>query len=65
MLVQRDILGSMVQSRTRQLSFEGHRLVFDEYGSGDRVVLLLPPLLLGKAVLLAPESSCWLAGSPN
>jgi pimeloyl-ACP methyl ester carboxylesterase len=46
----RDILGSMVQSRTRQLSFEGHRLVFDEYGAGDRVVLLLPPLLFSRRI---------------
>ena len=50
MLVQRDILGSMVESRTRQLRFEGHRLVYDEYGEGERVVLLLPPLLFSRRI---------------
>jgi pimeloyl-ACP methyl ester carboxylesterase len=28
--------------------FEGHRLVYDEYGSGDRVVVLLPGLLFSR-----------------
>ncbi|MBN1529647.1 MAG: alpha/beta fold hydrolase [Thermoleophilaceae bacterium] len=40
----------MAEGRTRQLTFEGHRLVFDEYGSGDRVVLLLPPLLFSRRI---------------
>jgi pimeloyl-ACP methyl ester carboxylesterase len=35
-------------SRTRHFEHEGHRLVFDEYGSGDRPVLLMPGLLLSR-----------------
>jgi pimeloyl-ACP methyl ester carboxylesterase len=50
MLIQRDILGAMPESRTRQLRYEGHRLVYDEYGSGDRTVLLLPPLLFSRRI---------------
>jgi pimeloyl-ACP methyl ester carboxylesterase len=50
MLVQRVILGPMAESRTSQFSFEGHRLAFDEYGSGDRAVLLLPPLLFSRRI---------------
>jgi pimeloyl-ACP methyl ester carboxylesterase len=34
--------------RTRQFEFEGHRLVYDEYGGGERVVLLLPGLLFSR-----------------
>jgi pimeloyl-ACP methyl ester carboxylesterase len=34
--------------RTRHFDFEGHRLVYDEYGSGPRVVLLLPGLLFSR-----------------
>jgi pimeloyl-ACP methyl ester carboxylesterase len=33
---------------TRSFEFEGHRLVYDEYGEGDRVVVLLPGLLLSR-----------------
>jgi pimeloyl-ACP methyl ester carboxylesterase len=33
---------------TRDFDFEGHRLVYDEYGSGRRVVLLLPGLLFSR-----------------
>jgi pimeloyl-ACP methyl ester carboxylesterase len=33
---------------TRSFEFEGHRLVYDEYGSGDEVVVLLPGLLLSR-----------------
>jgi pimeloyl-ACP methyl ester carboxylesterase len=33
---------------TRHFEHGGHRLVFDEYGSGDRTVLLLPGLLLSR-----------------
>ena len=40
----------MVQSRTRQFGFEGHRLAYEEYGSGDRPVLLLPPLLFSRRI---------------
>ena len=31
---------------TRHFKYEGHRLVFDDYGSGDRHVVLLPGMLL-------------------
>jgi pimeloyl-ACP methyl ester carboxylesterase len=33
---------------TKDFEFEGHRLVYDEYGSGDRVVVLLPGLLFSR-----------------
>ena len=33
---------------TREFRFQGHRLVFDEYGVGDRPVLLLPGLLFSR-----------------
>ena len=33
---------------TKDFEFEGHRLVYDEYGKGDRVVVLLPGLLFSR-----------------
>ena len=33
---------------TRDFEFEGHRFVYDEYGNGDRVVVLLPGLLFSR-----------------
>jgi pimeloyl-ACP methyl ester carboxylesterase len=33
---------------TKSFEFDGHRLVYDEYGEGDKVVVLLPGLLLSK-----------------
>ena len=33
---------------TRDFEHRGHRLVYDEYGAGDRVVVLLPGLLLSR-----------------
>jgi pimeloyl-ACP methyl ester carboxylesterase len=33
---------------TSHFAFDGHRLVYDEFGSGDRVVLLLPGLLVSR-----------------
>jgi pimeloyl-ACP methyl ester carboxylesterase len=33
---------------TKDFEFEGHRLVYDEYGSGDHVVVLLPGLLFSR-----------------
>ena len=33
---------------TRHFDFEGHRLVYDEYGTGARVVVLLPGLLFSR-----------------
>jgi pimeloyl-ACP methyl ester carboxylesterase len=35
-------------SETRDFTYQGHRLVFDEYGAGDRPVLLLPGLLFSR-----------------
>jgi pimeloyl-ACP methyl ester carboxylesterase len=35
-------------AQTRDFEYEGHRLVFDDYGEGDRVVLLLPGLLFSR-----------------
>ena len=50
MLIQRDILRPMPESRTRQFRYDGHRLVYDEYGTGDKTVLLLPPLLFSRRI---------------
>jgi pimeloyl-ACP methyl ester carboxylesterase len=33
---------------TGDFEFEGHRLVYDDYGAGDRLVVLLPGLLLSR-----------------
>ena len=33
---------------TKDFEFEGHRLVYDEYGKGDQVVVLLPGLLFSR-----------------
>ena len=33
---------------TRHFRYEGHRLVFDEYGSGDRPIVLMPGMLLSR-----------------
>jgi pimeloyl-ACP methyl ester carboxylesterase len=33
---------------TREFEFDGHRLVYDEYGAGERVVLLMPGLLFSR-----------------
>ncbi|HEX2127103.1 MAG TPA: alpha/beta fold hydrolase [Thermoleophilaceae bacterium] len=35
---------------TGHFEFDGHRLVYDEYGRGDRVVVLLPALLFSRAM---------------
>ena len=35
-------------AQTRDFEYEGHRLVFDDYGKGERVVLLLPGLLFSR-----------------
>jgi pimeloyl-ACP methyl ester carboxylesterase len=34
--------------RTGDFEYQGHRLVYDEYGEGDRVVVLLPGLLFSR-----------------
>ncbi len=34
--------------RTLSFDYEGHRLVYDEYGEGDQVVVLLPGLLFSR-----------------
>jgi pimeloyl-ACP methyl ester carboxylesterase len=35
-------------AQTRDFDYEGHRLVYDDYGEGERVVLLLPGLLFSR-----------------
>jgi pimeloyl-ACP methyl ester carboxylesterase len=35
-------------AKSGRFKFDGHRLVYDKYGSGDRVVLLLPGLLFSR-----------------
>ena len=35
---------------TSDFEFEGHRLVYDEYGAGERVVLLLHGLLFARTM---------------
>ena len=37
-----------MEAQTREFDYEGHRLVYDDYGEGDRVVLLLPGLLFSR-----------------
>ena len=37
-----------MEAVTRTFEFEGHRLVYDEYGSGDKLVLLMPALLFSR-----------------
>jgi pimeloyl-ACP methyl ester carboxylesterase len=37
-----------VTALTRDFEFEGHRLVYDDYGDGEKVVLLLPGLLFSR-----------------
>jgi pimeloyl-ACP methyl ester carboxylesterase len=40
----------MVSLRTREFIHDGHRLVYDEYGSGPRPLVLLPGLLLPRSM---------------
>src|SRR5215210_4115219 len=35
-------------AETREFEYEGHRMVFDEYGAGERAVVLLPGLLFSR-----------------
>src|SRR5438045_8675414 len=42
------MLAGAMTATTREFRFQGHRLVFDEYGVGDRPVLLLPGLLFSR-----------------
>ena len=37
-----------MQPQTRSFHHEGHRLVYDEYGSGERTVILMPGLLFSR-----------------
>ncbi|MEA2377510.1 MAG: hypothetical protein QOK00_2670 [Thermoleophilaceae bacterium] len=37
-----------MEPATRHFEFDGHRLVYDEYGAGTRVVVLLPGLLFSR-----------------
>ena len=41
-------LGDSMEAVTRTFNFEGHRLVYDEYGAGERVVVLMPGLLFSR-----------------
>jgi pimeloyl-ACP methyl ester carboxylesterase len=40
----------MVSVRTEEFIHDGHRLVYDEYGSGSRPIVLLPGLLLPRSM---------------
>jgi pimeloyl-ACP methyl ester carboxylesterase len=40
----------MGRVRTREFIYEGHRLVYDEYGSGSRPLILLPGLMLPRSL---------------
>ena len=42
------MLAAAMPAVTRDFRFEGHRLVYDEYGEGDRLVVLLPGLLFSR-----------------
>ena len=42
------MLKQVSDPHTRQFMFEGQRLVYDEYGEGPRVVVLMPALLLSR-----------------
>ena len=42
------ILDGFMQAVTGTFEFEGHRLVYDDYGISDRVVVLLPGLLFSR-----------------
>ena len=44
------MLGVVSPPRTGKLIHKGHRLVFDEYGEGPRVVVLLHGLLLSRSM---------------
>jgi len=37
-----------MQPRTRSFEHDGHRLVYDEYGTGERTVILMPGLLFSR-----------------
>src|SRR3712207_6306449 len=37
-----------MKPKTRNFTYEGHRLVYDDYGAGERVVVLLPGLLFSR-----------------
>ncbi len=37
-----------MQPRTRSFEHDGHRLVYDEYGAGERTVILMPGLLFSR-----------------
>ena len=47
-LCARYILGSVSDFETRDFVHDGHRLVYDDYGDGRQVVVLLPGLLLSR-----------------
>ena len=37
-----------MKPKTRSFKYEGFKLVYDEYGTGDRVVILSPGLLFSR-----------------
>ena len=37
-----------MKARTRNFRYHGHKLVYDEYGDGERVVVLLPAILFSR-----------------
>jgi pimeloyl-ACP methyl ester carboxylesterase len=57
------MLAPAMTPTTGQFEFDGHRLVYDDYGDGDRVVVLLPGLLFSRA-MHAPLAEA-LAGRGN
>jgi pimeloyl-ACP methyl ester carboxylesterase len=57
------MLARSVTPTTSHFEFDGHRLVYDEYGSGERVVVLMPGLLFSRE-MHAPLAAA-LAGRGN
>lgn len=47
----------MASPRTRSFDHDGHRLVFDDYGSGDRPIVLMPGLLFSRRMHRALAST--------
>ena len=37
-----------MKATTRNFRYHGHKLVYDEYGDGERVVVLLPAILFSR-----------------
>ena len=57
-------LSDSMEAVTKTFRFEGNRIVYDEYGEGDRVVVMMPGLLFSRrmhAPLAASSASTCLA----